>query len=310
MTLDRRGSQVDNDDQPIGRILSRREVLTLFGAAGATLLIGCSTDDSDDDPATSTTTASGAGDTTATTQATAPEQTTGAANATSALGATATSAEASTASSTTETAAATVAVLPACVVVPELTEGPYFVDELLNRSDIRPDPSSGAVSEGTPLVLTFRVSRITAQGCVAYAGAVVDIWHCDAFGVYSDASDRSFNTIGQQFLRGYQVTDQAGIATFTTIYPGWYQGRAVHIHFKIRSEATDNSALEFTSQFFFDESLTDMVHAEQPYASKGVRTLLNEGDGIYQETDGLLTLVCTETTDGYASTFDVGIQTA
>ena len=109
------------------------------------------------------------------------------------------------------------------------------------------------------LALTFRVSQINGQGCVAYPGAVVDVWHCDALGVYSDVTDRGVSTVGQQFLRGYQVTDANGIASFVTIYPGWYPGRTVHIHFKIRSEATSDSSLEFTSQLFFDDAFTDQV---------------------------------------------------
>jgi protocatechuate 3,4-dioxygenase beta subunit len=154
-------------------------------------------------------------------------------------------------------------------VRPALTEGPYFVDEMINRSDIRSDPSDGSIKEGTPLNLTLYVSQINGSGCTPLAGAQVDVWHCDAAGVYSDASDPGFNTKGQKFLRGYQVTDANGMAKFTTIYPGWYQGRAVHIHFKIRTDPSSASGYEFTSQWFFDETLTDQVHAQQPYAAKG-----------------------------------------
>src|SRR5918911_433792 len=111
-----------------------------------------------------------------------------------------------------------------CIVRPELTEGPYYVDEELNRSDIRSDPSTGTVKPGALLQLTFNVSQITGSACAALAGAVVDVWHCDALGVYSDVSDPSFNSVGQTFLRGYQVTDATGVASFTTIYPGWYHG--------------------------------------------------------------------------------------
>src|SRR5919109_727796 len=158
-----------------------------------------------------------------------------------------------------------------CVARPELTEGPYYVDEELNRSDIRSDPSTGTVKPGALLRLTVNVSQVTGSACAALAGAVVDVWHCDALGVYSDVSDPSFNTVGQKFLRGYQVTDANGVASFTTIYPGWYQGRTVHIHFKVRSPAGASSAYEFTSQLFFDDSLSDQVFTQSPYASKGTR---------------------------------------
>ena len=197
-----------------------------------------------------------------------------------------------------------------CVVRPELTEGPYYVDEELLRSDIRSDPSDGTIRPGALLALTFNVSRAAANACSPLAGAIVDLWHCDALGVYSDVSDPSFNTSGKKFLRGYQVTGSDGVARFTTIYPGWYQGRAVHIHFKIRSAASAASAYEFTSQLFFDDSLTDQVHATEPYASKGQRTLRNSGDGIYTSGGSQLVLDVTGTADGYAATFNIALDTA
>ena len=197
-----------------------------------------------------------------------------------------------------------------CVVRPELMEGPYYVDEELLRSDIRSDPSDGTIRPGALLALTFNVSRAASNACSPLAGAIVDLWHCDALGVYSDVSDPSFNTSGKKFLRGYQVTGSDGVARFTTIYPGWYQGRAVHIHFKIRSAASAASAYEFTSQLFFDDSLTDQVHATEPYASKGQRTLRNSGDGIYTSGGSQLVLDVTGTADGYAATFSIALDTA
>lgn len=104
------------------------------------------------------------------------------------------------ASGQTPTQAATT---PDCVVRPQQTEGPYFVDEKLNRSDIRSDPSDGSVKEGVELCLAFHVSRIDGNSCTSLDGAMVDVWHCDAQGVYSDAEDRSFDTRGKKFLRGY-----------------------------------------------------------------------------------------------------------
>jgi protocatechuate 3,4-dioxygenase beta subunit len=196
-----------------------------------------------------------------------------------------------------------------CVVRPELTEGPYYVDEELLRSDIRSDPSDGTIRPGALLALTFNVSSAASNACSPLAGAIVDMWHCDALGVYSDVSDPSFNTSGKKFLRGYQVTGSDGVARFTTIYPGWYQGRAVHIHFKIRSAASAASAYEFTSQLFFDDSLTDQVHATEPYASKGQRTLRNSGDGIYNGGGSQLVLDVTGTADGYAATFNIALDT-
>jgi protocatechuate 3,4-dioxygenase beta subunit len=195
-----------------------------------------------------------------------------------------------------------------CVVRPELTEGPYYVDEELNRSDIRSDPSDGSVRPGALLALTFNVSRVSSSACEPLANAIVDVWHCDALGVYSDVSDPGFNTAGKKFLRGHQVTGTDGVARFTTIYPGWYQGRAVHIHFKVRSSASSSSAYEFTSQLFFDDSLTDQVHAQEPYAGKGQRDLRNSQDGIYNQGGSQLVLDVSETGDGYGGTFNIALE--
>ena len=93
---------------------------------------------------------------------------------------------------------------------PAMTEGPYFVDVMLNRSDIRSDPNTGEVKTGAPLLLTFRVSEIGSSTCTPLAGVLVDVWHCDADGVYSGVTDRSFDTKGQTWLRGYQITDANG----------------------------------------------------------------------------------------------------
>ncbi|RIK45536.1 MAG: intradiol ring-cleavage dioxygenase [Chloroflexi bacterium] len=295
---------MDNDDLPVGRLLNRREAMMLLGAAGVSFLAACSSG-GDSTNGTPTATQGAAGGSTATRGIRASPSTTVAAASPSSE---ATSTAGINATNDSATATPDTIVIPACVVVPELTEGPFFVDERLDRSDIRSDPGSGTVVDGTILQLTFRVSQISSSGCGPYAGAVVDIWHCDALGVYSDVSDGRNNTVGQKFLRGYQVTDDAGIATFTTIYPGWYSGRAVHIHFKIRSEVADDAALEFTSQLFFDDELSDQVFQEQPYVSKGERNTRNLNDSIFRGSDGLLTLTCNPTSEGYAATFDIGVQ--
>src|SRR6266516_3351694 len=193
-----------------------------------------------------------------------------------------------------------------CVLTAALTEGPYFVDELLNRSDIRTDPVTGAVSTGIPLALTFNVSRVANSACTPLTGAYLDVWHCDATGTYSDVSGSS-----RKFLRGYQITDANGVAAFTTIYPGWYSGRAVHIHFKLRLFAGSTKTYEFTSQFFFDDSLTDSVYTQSPYNSRGSRNTRNSNDGIYNSlstTDKAgLTLQTSKTTDGYAGVINLGV---
>jgi protocatechuate 3,4-dioxygenase beta subunit len=195
-----------------------------------------------------------------------------------------------------------------CVVRPEQTEGPFFVDERLNRSDIRSDPADGRVKPGTPLVLTLLISRLTAGDCQPLQGVQVDVWHCDALGVYSDVRDFPVNSIGQKFLRGYQITDVRGAVQFVTVYPGWYPGRTVHVHFKIRTAPMARRSFDFTSQLYFDDELTDRVHAVPPYAAQGPRTARNRHDWIFRRDGDQLMLAPTTTVDGYAATFTIGLQ--
>src|SRR6185295_1063708 len=129
--------------------------------------------------------------------------------------------------------------------------------------DIRPDSSDKSAKDGVPLALARRVSSVSSSGCTPLSGARVDVWHCAAVGQYSDADG---NTAGKNFLRGYQMTDANGVTRFTTIYPGWYPGRAVHIHFKIRIVAGPALGGEMTSQLYFDEAITDRIHARAPYS--------------------------------------------
>lgn len=252
-----------DDDKPVGRLFSRREMLSLFGSMGAAALAGGSL---------------------------------------LKLG------SVQFAQTVTPTA------LPACVVRPALTEGPYFVDEMLNRSDIRINTPDETLKEGALLKIVFKVSDVSNDQCAPLAGAQVDVWHCDALGVYSGVEDPGFDTQESDFLRGYQVTDEFGTAEFITVYPGWYSGRAVHIHFKIRTDPESDSGYEFTSQFFFDEELTDKVQSAAPYNSKGERDTFNADDGIFQGSEGLLTLDITELDEddelapGYTATFDIGLD--
>jgi protocatechuate 3,4-dioxygenase beta subunit len=158
------------------------------------------------------------------------------------------------------------------------------------------------------LTLAFVVSQISDASCAPLAGATVDIWHCDVLGVYSGVSDPGFDTSGQSWLRGYQVTDENGRAEFTTIYPGWYSGRAVHIHFKIRTTVTGNETYEFTSQFFFDDALSDQVFTQAPYNTKGQRDTLNSTDSIYAGGGDQMALNLSEANGGYATTFEIALD--
>lgn len=196
----------------------------------------------------------------------------------------------------------------ACIVRPRHIEGPYFVDAALNRSDIRSDPRTGAVKYGIPLRLTFRVSHLHGKNCLPLTGAQIDVWHCDAEGLYSDTQEWQASTVGQGFLRGYQLTDRKGTATFTTIFPGWYPNRAVHIHFKVRTGPKEARGVEFTSQIYFDDALTDAIHAQPPYAEHGARKVRNDRDLLFLFRGSRLVLPLREEKKGYAGTFDIALD--
>lgn len=251
-----------NDDLPVGRILGRREILSIFGASTIAMLAGCMPirDLRRGGPG-------GPGEFGGTTEI--PETT------------------------------------AMCVVSPEQTEGPYFSDVQLNRSDIRTDPADGSVSEGIPLVLTLHVNRVTTDTCNPFPNAIVDIWHCDANGVYSDFARE--NSAGQKFLRGYQITDDNGVAQFTTIYPGWYRGRTVHIHLKVRTEDGAGQGYEFTSQIYFDDDVTDQVYTQAPYTTRPNRTTRNSNDGIYNSDGERMIVNVTENDEGYAGVLEIGV---
>jgi protocatechuate 3,4-dioxygenase beta subunit len=196
---------------------------------------------------------------------------------------------------------------PACVLTPQQTEGPYFVDERLERVDIRSDPASGTMRAGAPLALLLRLSTIRGSRCEPLSGAIVDVWHCDAGGVYSDVDDPSLRTKGTAFLRGYQVSGANGQVRFMTIYPGAYRGRAVHIHFKVRTNS-GSGVREFTSQLYFDDVLTDRVHERPPYA--GLRRTRNADDGLFRAGGRALILDARHDGEGYAGAYDVGLRGA
>jgi protocatechuate 3,4-dioxygenase beta subunit len=123
-------------------------------------------------------------------------------------------------------------------------------------------------------------------------------------------NERDSRSADKNFLRGYQVTEADGSTRFTTIYPGWYPGRTVHIHFKVRANAKSGKGQELTSQLYFDDLLTDRVHAQSPYAGKGQRAIKNQQDGLFRNGGRQLTLSLVEKSQGYEAIFDIGLQIA
>ncbi|MFI7065982.1 hypothetical protein ACIBL3_33625 [Kribbella sp. NPDC050124] len=241
---------MEDDDKPVGRVLTRRKALAVFGAAGVTF---------------------------------------------TAVG-TAIAADAST--STTKAVD--------CVAKPEMTEGPYFVDEGLNRSDLRVDTSDGSRVAGTTFTLVLHILQVGSKACTPLPGATVDLWHCDAAGVYSDIAAEG--TTGKNFLRGYQVTNSGGIVKFTTILPGWYQGRTVHTHVKVRTTGTDGNPYEFTSQLFFTEEFKAGYLATAPYAAEGTPDTTNDADIHYADIGDQMLLQAKQTRNGYEAAFAIALD--
>lgn len=185
-----------------------------------------------------------------------------------------------------------------CVVRPEMTEGPFYLDADLLRRDIREG------RPGVPLALAIGVFRATATSCEPLPGALVDVWHADAAGDYSGVGALR----GETFLRGSQPTDASGTAEFETIYPGWYPGRTPHIHIKVRSTAQSGPAYEFTSQLFFDDRLSREVYtAVAPYDARGAQGTTNSRDGIFRRGGDEMLLDVAKADGGYRAAFDIAL---
>lgn len=207
-----------------------------------------------------------------------------------------TSAASTTAASTvapTSTAGARPTAVPSCALTPELTEGPYYLDLDLLRSDI---------TEGRPGVpLRMLLTVVALPACTPISNAAVDIWHADAAGNYSHFGGPGRSADGETYLRGTQMTDQAGVAEFLTLYPGWYPSRTVHIHMK----ANFSGARVVTSQIFFPEEVTDAVYARIPYSGRPTRDTGNAKDNIFRGGGPMLDLL--PDGDGYIGTMTIGI---
>ena len=218
---------------------------------------------------------------------------------------------ATTAVSSTTAASGTAASSATVVLAPEMTEGPYYLDLDLVRSNVVED------RKGAPFALDLVVIDVATQKPIQ--GAAVDIWHADASGAYSGfvsasasangggASGSSSGSDTSTFLHGTQVSDASGKVSFATIYPGWYTGRAVHIHVKVHVSGKEIH----TGQLFFDDTFTDAVYASTaPYSSRGARNVRNANDSIYSGGGAQSTLLAQKVSGGYAATTNMGVKSA
>jgi protocatechuate 3,4-dioxygenase beta subunit len=212
---------------------------------------------------------------------------------------------------TTTTTTTTTGSNTSCTVTPEGEEGPYFVDDSatgFNRSDILSNLDGSSMQSGIPLTLSLYVYD-SEKSCAAMAGVQVDIWHCNASGIYSAEDVES--TTGETWLRGYQLTDANGLATFVTIIPGWYQGRTTHIHLRLRStyDSTSTGGTN-TTQLFFPQDTIDTINTTiRPYSAEGTNPTTNATDHVYSgEVEGANVLTLSgDTTNGFTATAKINL---
>jgi protocatechuate 3,4-dioxygenase beta subunit len=181
-----------------------------------------------------------------------------------------------------------------CILTPEQTEGPYYIaGEKLRRNITEGRP-------GAPLVL--RTFVVDASSCRAIRNAAVDIWHADASGIYSGFGDGASS---RTFMRGIQRTNAKGLAQFRTVYPGWYQGRTVHIHVKVHVSGN----VVHTGQLYFPDSMTDAVYRRAPYSARGSRDVRNASDSIFR-SGGKRSMVSVKKNSAgvYVATITMGVH--
>ncbi len=219
-------------------------------------------------------------------------------------------------------------------LTPELTEGPYWVNTMLRRADVRANTTTaktlpGVAQRGVPLKLTINVLD-ASNACKPLNGVAVDIWHANAHGLYSDETSQQAgggstggDTAGQNFLRGYQITGEdagpngsavAGQVGFTTIWPGWYTGRAIHIHVRVRKLSSSGATIAgYTTQIFFSDADNDRVLTRAaPYRARVPQKdpTTDENDTVLQRADDATNIVSVtgSASKGFAATFNVMLK--
>jgi protocatechuate 3,4-dioxygenase beta subunit len=191
-----------------------------------------------------------------------------------------------------------------CWLTPEKTEGPFYFDPKLFRQDIRTDNSTQIFHNGLQLNMTF---TLVNGDCSPVSNALIDIWHADKDGLYSGYSQFSGDTTGQDFMRGTQITDLNGKASFITSYPGWYPGRATHIHFKVRIDSHTYA----TSQLAFPDNINDEVYSTSFYLNRGANPVSNQDDNIFRSANPdylVMEITKNNNISGYDGKFTIGIN--
>jgi protocatechuate 3,4-dioxygenase beta subunit len=181
----------------------------------------------------------------------------------------------------------------ACVLTPEQTEGPYYIP----REKLRRDITEGR--PGAPLLLRLKV--VDASTCRPIKNAAVDIWHADALGVYSGFGSGRGN---RTFMRGVQRTDRTGLARFRSVYPGWYQGRTVHIHVKVHVAGN----VVHTGQLYFPDKVTDRVFRRRPYSRRPRRTTRNATDFVFAQGGRRSMLGLRKVGSAYVGSITLGVS--
>lgn len=223
-------------------------------------------------------------------------------SASSTTSSTSNSAASSVASSASSTASS--AASGNCSVIPTETIGPYPLSTLLNSSSVLREVINEDKA-GVPLTVKLKLLNVN-NACTPVSGYVY-IWHCDKDGNYSGYSTET----GKTYCRGVQYTDNDGVATFTTIYPGWYAGRITHIHFQVFLTTYSSTAKSTAiSQMAFPASVTTAVYNSPLYSSKGQNTSVTSfaADNVF--SDGVTYQLATVTgnvNEGYVASLEVGI---
>jgi len=185
------------------------------------------------------------------------------------------------------------AAAPMCVMTPQTTEGPFYVDPRMERSDIR-DGLSGA-----PLEVRLNVVDAVAD-CRPLTRARVDIWHCDAQGRYSGFQGPR----AERFLRGHQMVDGNGLARFTTLWPGWYPGRTPHIHFKVYL----GEAGVLTGQLFLPDAVSGAIYERSaPYSRREGQALRNADDFIARQSGQATMAAVAAAGQGHVASLTLGV---